>query len=244
MENSKKSCEGKATQDEKMVSVEKKTRWWKWSWQVCNARNPRQYYCSFDADCKSDCKAKPVKPWLRCSCGSWLVVSWQTICLVLYLDVSLSLRVGQEVRRGVLNFLWKHHPRPLEACGWKSATDRAFSICVQPSPEAFLLRGFWYFCWFDVPVFNLGFRYVTWLVSGMLCRWRPGIPTYKRAGSHFQRFGLQASLLPFKFLFQDISNLANAVSHGKSQVFCPSDEQCHPPGNCQNCVDRTYGFSW
>lgn len=64
-----------------------------------------------------------------------------------------------------------------------------------------------------------------------------------RAGSHFQRFCLQASLLPFKFLFQDISNLANAVS-GKSQVFCPSDEQCHPPGNCQNCVDRTYGFSW
>lgn len=54
----------------KMVRVEKKTRWWKWSWQVCNARNPRQYYCSFDADCKSDCKAKPVKPWLRCSCGS------------------------------------------------------------------------------------------------------------------------------------------------------------------------------
>ena len=56
-----------------------------------------------------------------------------------------------------------------------------------------------------------------------------------RAGSHLQRFCLQASL---------ISNLANAVSHGKSQVFCPSDEQCHPPGNCQNCVDRTYGFSW
>ena len=23
-----------------------------------------------------------------------------------------------------------------EACGWKSATDRAFSVCVQPSPEA------------------------------------------------------------------------------------------------------------
>jgi len=75
--------------------------------EVCNARNPRQYYCSFDADCKSDCKA----------------------------------------------------------CGWKSATDRAFSVCVQPSPEVCFADG--------------------------------------------------------------------------GQVFCPSDEQCHPPGNCQNCVDRT-----
>ncbi|CAK9088247.1 unnamed protein product [Durusdinium trenchii] len=75
--------------------------------EVCNARNPRQYYCSFDADCKEDCKA----------------------------------------------------------CGWKSATDRAFSICVQPSPEV---------CYAD-----------------------------------------------------------------GGQVFCPSDEQCHPPGDCQNCVDRT-----
>ena len=125
----------------KMVRVEKKTRWWKCSWQVCNARNPRQYYCSFDADCKSDCKAKPVKPWLR-GVHAVRVVNWQTTCLVLYLEVSLSLRVGQEVRRGVLSFLWKHHPRPLEACGWKSATDRAFSICVQPSPEALAFKRF------------------------------------------------------------------------------------------------------
>eukprot|EP00931_Biecheleriopsis_adriatica_P086783 TRINITY_DN61374_c0_g1_i1.p1 TRINITY_DN61374_c0_g1~~TRINITY_DN61374_c0_g1_i1.p1 ORF type:complete len:649 (-),score=96.69 TRINITY_DN61374_c0_g1_i1:131-2077(-) len=75
--------------------------------EVCNARKPRQYFCSFDVDCKLDC----------------------------------------------------------QACGWKSATDRAFSICVQPSPD---------------------------------------------------------------------------VCHADGgKIYCASDERCHPPGDCSNCVDRT-----
>lgn len=50
-------------------------------------------------------------------------------------------------------------------CGWKSATDRAFSICVAPSPDVCFADG--------------------------------------------------------------------------GQVFCSSDQSCHPPGDCSNCVDRT-----
>ncbi len=43
------------------------------------------------------------------------------------------------------------------------------------------------------------------------------------------------------FLFQDVAIWLHKHAW---QVFCPSDEQCHPPGNCQNCVDRTYPLSW
>lgn len=46
--------------------------------EVCNAKRPRQFYCSFDVSCKTDCRE----------------------------------------------------------CGWKTATSRAFSACVRPSPEA------------------------------------------------------------------------------------------------------------
>jgi len=55
--------------------------------------------------------------------------------------------------------------RDCRECGWKSATDKAFSTCVPPSPQV---------CYAD----NL-------------------------------------------------------------QVFCASDQRCHPPGDCTNCVDRT-----
>lgn len=74
--------------------------------EVCNARKPRQYYCSFDVSCKLDCKE----------------------------------------------------------CGWKTAFDQAFSVCVQPTPE----------------VCNADF----------------------------------------------------------GKVYCATDQMCHPPGDCSECVDR------
>mmetsp|Transcript_15856 Transcript_15856/g.34807 ORF Transcript_15856/g.34807 Transcript_15856/m.34807 type:complete len:473 (+) Transcript_15856:267-1685(+) len=46
--------------------------------EICNSKRPRQYFCSFDVSCKTDCRE----------------------------------------------------------CGWKSATDRAFSTCVIPTPDA------------------------------------------------------------------------------------------------------------
>jgi len=50
--------------------------------EYCNSKRPRQYYCSFDVSCKSDCRE----------------------------------------------------------CGWKSATDTAYSACVRPTAET---------CWAD-----------------------------------------------------------------------------------------------
>lgn len=46
--------------------------------ETCNSKRPRQYFCSFDISCKTDCRE----------------------------------------------------------CGWKSATDSAFSMCVRPTPES------------------------------------------------------------------------------------------------------------
>lgn len=60
--------------------------------EVCNSRRPRQFYCSFDVSCKSDCRE----------------------------------------------------------CGWKSATDRAFATCVQPSADACFADGGKVFCSSDL----------------------------------------------------------------------------------------------
>ncbi|CAE8591952.1 unnamed protein product [Polarella glacialis] len=60
-----------------MSASERRLQGTKVSPEVCNARRPKQYYCSFDVSCKLDCVE----------------------------------------------------------CGWKSATDRAFSTCVQPSAD-------------------------------------------------------------------------------------------------------------
>eukprot|EP00933_Yihiella_yeosuensis_P054342 TRINITY_DN5275_c2_g1_i1.p1 TRINITY_DN5275_c2_g1~~TRINITY_DN5275_c2_g1_i1.p1 ORF type:complete len:661 (-),score=93.27 TRINITY_DN5275_c2_g1_i1:162-2054(-) len=95
LDDAKKAAEQRRLQSSLAVSPE-----------VCNARKPRQYFCSFDVSCKLDCKE----------------------------------------------------------CGWKSATDRAFSICVQPSRDVCSADG--------------------------------------------------------------------------GKVYCQTDEMCHPPGDCSNCIDR------
>ena len=131
--------------------------------QVCNARTPRQFYCSFDADCKSDCKAEGSfwSPEFKDgqSHSTWMTIHdhpsefkenhnfgdgynfWWFVDVLQINGDFFYMCLTQSVLKGVFKPKEERCKRSLgklfgKACGWKSATDRAFSICVQPSPEA------------------------------------------------------------------------------------------------------------